>query len=562
MQSAIALQYRRIQGQLLHMAEQQRALAAELDMRSDDVDEALLHRWLEAPLHVLVCGETRVGKSRLLQRLFDCSLPATEVGSKRQQLLAYQHLSTSTSVEEREGVCEIALADEALRGWRLTEAADAHCREPAYLEALHCEWHACDVAFFCLSVHQPFAAAAWDLLSQQSHLVLDHVIIVLLHADERAEGDIPLLIQHVRDLAYKRLGQVLPAVALGLPSSGEASGLLEMRAMVSQRIEGAVSRRRGIRAVFAAFEAELARIEGRLYERRHEHDGEMHEINRMQTQMEHAAWLRWQDQALDMGRMMGCLLSLPMQWEAQLRQQLSWQAAVKSAFGGENLAQPLGNDCLALTNQALITALKQDQAEWSTAAYELFQRLHEQFPEQVRNLVVMKSAQRLELMKQSELGARLWLMEAQSGLHRLGMRRKLDDMLQQRIQGIRPWLVLVMVAANGLMLSLFLVQAYWLHVLLGVVVLSLSAVFLQRAQQSKIRLIEDYKMVMRSQLQFELSSWRESYSRWLIRHYGDAAFLWDPLRSILRKRFSSLRPSLQRCEELQLNLRLLLHEWE
>ena len=63
MQSAIALQYRRIQGQLLHMAVQVRALAAELGLELDGMDAALLHRWLEAPLHVLACGEARVGKS-------------------------------------------------------------------------------------------------------------------------------------------------------------------------------------------------------------------------------------------------------------------------------------------------------------------------------------------------------------------------------------------------------------------------------------------------------------------------------------------------------------------
>lgn len=562
MQSAIALQYRRIQGQLLHMTVQVRALAAELGLESDGMDAALLHRWLEAPLHVLACGEARVGKSTLLRRLFDCALTEAEPGMERKQVLVYQHHFEPAEMAQSAAVRQIALADVASQGWRLVEAADAHCRDSAYLEVLHREWHDCDVAFFCLSAHQPFAAAAWDLLGQQSHLVLDHVILVLQQADQRVEGDIPLLLQHVRDLAFQRLGRVLPVVAIGLPAGGQERGLQELRLMVSQRIEGSVNRRRGIRAIFAALGDALSRIETRLNDMRHEHDSEMHEINRLQQQMELHAWSHWQECMAQMGSLMEALLPMSEHWQRRLERRITWQATLHAAFFGENQAKLLGLECLDDVREALVSGVKRDQAAWTQAAFDLFQALHKQLPDDVRGLIVLKSVQRLELMKQSEAGAQMWLQEAQAGLHRLGLRITLDSKLQLRVQRLRPWLVLLLAAAHGLTLSFLVSDALWLSGVFFLFVLSFFVMFLRQAQESKQQLVEELTKVMQSRLMQEISSHRDGYGRWLMRHYGDSAYRWDPLRSILRQRFSGLRPSTQRVEELQLSLRMLEHEWE
>ena len=332
--------------------------------------------------------------------------------------------------------------------------------------------------------------------------------------------------------------------------------------MVSQRIEGAVTRRRGIRAVFSALGEALARIEVRLNEMRHEHDGEMHEIDRLQMQMEQQAWSRWQESAGQMGSLMEMLLPISEHWQRRLERRMTWQATLHAAFFGENHAKVLGLECLDDVRQALASGMKQDQVAWSQAAFELFQALHAQLPDDVREMIVLKTVQRLELMNRSEIGAQEWLQEAQAGLHRMGMRSMLDGKMQQRVQRLRPWLVLLLAAAHGLSLSFLVRDAPWLCGLFILLVLSFFVVFLRQAQESKQRLVEELTKIMQMRLMQEISSRREGYGRWLIRHYGDAAYRWDPLRSILRKRFSSLQPSIQRCEELQLNLRMLEHEWE
>jgi GTPase SAR1 family protein len=189
---------------LLKLAGEMRRTAPWLDMLQSFVTD------VRQPLLLAIVGESKSGKSSLLNALFDTDF----VGDAESvRICVFQYGRESKSVDATSRLREVYLPATFLRDLKIVDtpgleklgAQDRH----TVLEFIS----RADLVLLVLSLRQPWLPASWEFVTGEQ-LPLKKVVFVLQQADLREPKEIAIIRQNLEDDAKQKLGFIPPIFAI------------------------------------------------------------------------------------------------------------------------------------------------------------------------------------------------------------------------------------------------------------------------------------------------------------------------------------------------------------
>ncbi len=193
------------------------------------------------PYRFVVIGEINAGKSTLINALTDSELCSTSDLPNTKKIKTYQYgIATSDDpVSDHQEDHHRPLRHLADFNWMDTPGISSD--EPQWLSDLQDFLPAADLIFCVLPVANPWGAATWNFISQLPESTLQSLVLIVQQTDQRSPEDIPVILNHVNDLATKRLDHIPPVYAvsakLDLTGDNSKSGMNELRQFISSYID-------------------------------------------------------------------------------------------------------------------------------------------------------------------------------------------------------------------------------------------------------------------------------------------------------------------------------------
>ncbi len=236
-----------------------------------------IERGLGAPFLFVVCGEVNAGKSTLINGLFGRELCRANILPETDRVLWYQHADLARDVEITPMLEERHRPVEFLRDFNLIDTPGTNSVVQGHQEITARFLPSADLILFVFPVTNPWGAATWNFLSELRPETLDRVVFVIQQADQRERIDIEVIIDHIADLATKRIGRKPPVFAVSgkmafeakrsLPPDEErlkASGYPALESFISKKICESPARRSALETWRNQAAAALRMVEDRM----------------------------------------------------------------------------------------------------------------------------------------------------------------------------------------------------------------------------------------------------------------------------------------------------------
>ena len=192
----------------------------------DNLPLAEIERGLGAPFLFVICGEVNAGKSTLINGLFGRELCRANILPETDRVLWYQHGDLARDVEITPMLEERHRPVEFLRDFNLIDTPGTNSVVQGHQEITARFLPSADLILFVFPVTNPWGAATWNFLSELTPETLDRVVFVIQQADQRDPIDLEVIIDHMADLAAKRIGRKPPVFAVSGKMAFEAKRAL------------------------------------------------------------------------------------------------------------------------------------------------------------------------------------------------------------------------------------------------------------------------------------------------------------------------------------------------
>lgn len=256
-----------------------RALA---DETGTEVDAHLpaaeeLRNGLGNPFLFVVCGEVNAGKSCLLNALFGHPLCKVNVLPETSRIHYYRHGISARDVELTPWLEERYRPAPFLRDFHLVDTPGTNTARRDHLPLVGRFLPVADLVMAVFPVSNPWGAATWDFISQMPAEIQGELVFVIQQSDQREAADLAVTLDHMRDLARKRLGRVPPMFAVSGKLACEArqslavnapilnaSGIRPLEDFISSHVCGSAARRQLLDGWRAQAAAALSRVEDKI----------------------------------------------------------------------------------------------------------------------------------------------------------------------------------------------------------------------------------------------------------------------------------------------------------
>ncbi|MBU6327113.1 MAG: dynamin family protein, partial [Verrucomicrobia bacterium] len=209
----------------------------------------VLDEGLATPFLFVVCGEVNAGKSTLLNALFAENICKVNVLPETDRVIWYKYGEERRDFEVTSLLLERFTPVEFLKDFNLVDTPGTNSVEKSHQEISERFMPVADLLLFVFPVSNPWGAATWDFLCRQSNDVLHKVVFLLQQCDQREPEDIPVILNHLRDLALKRIGMIPPVFPVSAKMAYEGkrsmpfgeekrrkSGIIEIEDFISKSI--------------------------------------------------------------------------------------------------------------------------------------------------------------------------------------------------------------------------------------------------------------------------------------------------------------------------------------
>jgi hypothetical protein len=227
------------------------------------------------PFLFFVCGEVNAGKSSLLNALFGVDLCKVNVLPETDRVHYYRHGQQSKNIELTPWLEERYRPAPVLRDFHLVDTPGTNAAQRDHLPISARFLPVADLVMAVFPVSNPWGAATWDFISRIPREIQGELIFIIQQADQREPADLAVTLDHMRDLAIKRLGRVPPMFAVSAklaldakrsrpPTAAtlRASGFAALEEFISQRVCGSTAREK----LLASWQAQAARALTRVEE--------------------------------------------------------------------------------------------------------------------------------------------------------------------------------------------------------------------------------------------------------------------------------------------------------
>ena len=202
-----------------------------------------------APFLFVVSGEVNAGKSSLINGLFGRELCTVNILPETDQVIWYRYgapprdVSVVPSLEERYRPIEI------LRDFNLVDTPGTNSIVKGHQEITERFLPVADLVLFVFPVTNPWGAATWNLISRLPVECHPRIVFIIQQADQRSADDLKVILQHMSDLSFQRIGivpRIFPVsakLALSAKRAGgfgekdyAKSGFAELEDFISKRV--------------------------------------------------------------------------------------------------------------------------------------------------------------------------------------------------------------------------------------------------------------------------------------------------------------------------------------
>lgn len=548
------------------------ALAEETDVSlTDSANPRELRESLEQPLLFTVCGEINAGKSALInaiQGTYLCrvnALPETDLPT------LHVH-GSSRGEKERAGKWrECQWPDESLQHlhWLDLPGIDAVGKSAA--QAWQPWLDGTDVLLVVFAFRNPWGAATWDFVARLPEKVRSSMAFVLQQCDEADPADLPVLLEHMRDLALKRIGIAPPVFLVSARQAFEAktqqraahlfasSGLPALEAWLEDRMHHSSERSRALESLRRAALGLLHQIDDQL-------DGAKRSIHRdvrflegLEREIDALLQKTVRQQVQGLGAI-GEEFSQQSHGIARLLQsRLGIFRSLWRLMRGENTAQRLE----LLLQERLTDAVREAAARDATALIDECAAHWRTVVQRVEEQTGVSAAPWPEIESRLK-EARQQLVErmgraATSSIGQLRVRGVLGGSLRQRSQVLSMWMILFLLAVIGAGIcgGLFLPWLPWIFTGLALFFWICLSVY---AVRSAREMVDDYRDRLLRSGEVFFAALRGDYEEGVRLFFREYAQGLQSVRVSLVQRENALQPYLQRWNDLFLKVKAIEQE--
>jgi hypothetical protein len=229
------------------------------------------------PFLFVVCGEVNAGKSCLLNGLFGYDLCKVSVLPETSRIHYYRHGISARDVELTPWIEERYRPAPFLRDFHLVDTPGTNTARRDHHPLTWRFLPVADLVLVVFPVSNPWGAATWDFISQSPAELHGEMVFVIQQADQREPADLAVTLDHMRDLARKRLGRVPPMFAVSgklacearrsnppNAASLRASGFIALEEFISRHVCESASRRKLLDSWRSQSAAALAKVEDKI----------------------------------------------------------------------------------------------------------------------------------------------------------------------------------------------------------------------------------------------------------------------------------------------------------
>lgn len=263
----------RVTAEIRHLAE---AIGLELEGFADDSE---LLQGLRNPYLFVVSGEVNAGKSTLINGLLGAELCEVNILPETDRVLWYRYgnqenVRITPELEERYREIDF------LQDFNIVDTPGTNSVRRGHQEITERFLPVADLVLFVFPVSNPWGAATWDFIARFPEELKGKVAFILQQKDLRDEGELKIIVEHMRQLARQKLGEEPEVFAVSGKMAMEAkqrepfeergwrqSGFPALEDYISGVVTGSPGRKQVLRDVRDAALNALGGIEDRIEER-------------------------------------------------------------------------------------------------------------------------------------------------------------------------------------------------------------------------------------------------------------------------------------------------------
>ncbi|MDG1357339.1 MAG: dynamin family protein [Akkermansiaceae bacterium] len=186
------------------------ALAEKTGAKKKPLEENDITKGLKNPFLFVVCGEVNAGKSSLLNGLFGENICKTNVLPETDRVQWYRYAEQDIDEEVTPILEERFRPVDFLMDFNLVDTPGTNSVVQGHQAITDRFLPVSDLIFWVFPASNPWGASTWDFISKQSGDMIEKSIFILQQADLREQGDLDVILGHMRDLCRKRIGRTLP----------------------------------------------------------------------------------------------------------------------------------------------------------------------------------------------------------------------------------------------------------------------------------------------------------------------------------------------------------------
>jgi small GTP-binding protein len=532
----------------------------------------VLDEGLATPFLFVVCGEVNAGKSTLLNALFGENICKVNVLPETDRVIWYKYGEERRDIEVTDVLLERFTPVDFLKDFNLVDTPGTNSVEKSHQEIFERFMPVTDLLLFVFPVSNPWGAATWDFLCRQSNDVLHKVVFLLQQCDQRDPEDIPVILNHLRDLALKRIGIIPPVFPVSAKMAYEGkmsmpfgeekrrkSGIIEIEDFISKSICESPARKNMLQRLRLAASGVMQDVEERIeiQTRTIESDGRLledveREIDNMRGQM-----VRKQAQSLGG---IGEVFQLEARQAAKLLgKRLRVFQSLKRIVTGEDTA---------IRMEGLIQERLQVAVE-DASGHDFFDMIRicsihwESVSEKIRSAmgIEVESLEKIEErlnVSQTEFVRRMGRASSQ-GIGNLRVRGALDLALRQRNASLRLLMTLSLLLFIAAGIS-GIIGILWVPLILLLLALICAGILILSTMQSGKEIVHEYRDRLFNSGEKFAAALRGDYEEGLRLFFRDYAHGLEMVRKHLVTQKTALQPRLQRWNGLFLALKAIEQE--
>ena len=425
------------------------------------------------------CGDANCGKSTFLNGLLGSSdLCETSDLPLSHPTRYYRYAATDRDEHSSEYLQLCHRSVEELRDYELLDTSAIHHRADDYPMELVALLTKADLIFCILSVSNPWSPDTWNFLTKLEKEFHPKVALVIQQIDERDPQDIEVVVNHLKDLADKKLDFIPPifAVSANEALNGNRQSYRQICVYIDQHLGGLEARRQQLRHWVKIADAALIeiddKVEGRAVELR-EQDRFIHEVETEIEEMRESFIQKLPDHLIEVGD----TFKKEGQWISKhLYRKLGAFRSIVRVFVGDRTASKIEKDFIERIQYAVEQVADRDSTKVILACQKHWQELEMRIEKSMG--IELTSDRPIDQNLQSSKDHFISQLRqaAELGINNLRVRHLLENEIRVRNRALKSltaaWLICTLSGAVcGIM---HLPWAPWVLIGLGIGFLSIA----------------------------------------------------------------------------------------